>query len=412
MKIGILTFHRAYNYGAFLQCFSLQQNIRRSFPEATVEVIDYESQNMQNYYKTDILSLLFGHSSKVLPMTLRKRLSKAKGFFKNLKNDRGYVRKIKRRNNSFEEAIAHLPLSNDKLVSDDYNKIMSFINSQNYDLIIAGSDAIWNDAQTSKPNVFYLGKDINCDQVSFAASSFGMDYTKKDNAELNAIAEKISLFKFVGVRDKATEDYVQLLDLGVSAKHTCDPSIILDLEQKIFTTERIQKVIEQGGIDLSKPLFGVMGGEWLGKIARDIIGDEAQLIALYEPNKYANMYLEDLSPFEWAKVFSLFTMTFTHYFHGTLFSLKNGTPTMSVEWENDYSAKFDTKILDVLKRLGLEDYRFTKSVAENKPGLLKKHFDKVISDMDNEKLRIHSGLNREAQTYNQFVEAVEKLIRR
>ena len=28
MKIGILTFHRAHNYGAVLQCYALQQRLK------------------------------------------------------------------------------------------------------------------------------------------------------------------------------------------------------------------------------------------------------------------------------------------------------------------------------------------------------------------------------------------------
>ena len=41
MKIGILTFHRPINYGAFLQAFALSNQIQRSFPKSEVEIIDY-----------------------------------------------------------------------------------------------------------------------------------------------------------------------------------------------------------------------------------------------------------------------------------------------------------------------------------------------------------------------------------
>ena len=210
------------------------------------------------------------------------------------------------------------------------------------------------------------------------------------------------------MRDKATEDYVRLLDNNIPVHHTCDPSIFLDLNQSIFNIDRVKDWLEKNNIDLSKPIFGIMGGDWLGKVARDLIGEDAQLVALYEPNKYANVYLSDLTPFEWAKIFSLFTITFTHFFHGTLFSLKNGTPTISIEWENDYSKKFDTKILDVLKRLGLEDYRFTKSIAENNLSVVKTHFDKVNGNLENEKMRILNGLQNEVKTYRSFVEAIRK----
>ena len=41
MKIGILTFHRPINYGAFLQSYALSNQIKRCFPESTVEIVDY-----------------------------------------------------------------------------------------------------------------------------------------------------------------------------------------------------------------------------------------------------------------------------------------------------------------------------------------------------------------------------------
>lgn len=40
MNIGILTFHRPINYGAFLQSFSLSSHLAKE-PNFNVEIIDY-----------------------------------------------------------------------------------------------------------------------------------------------------------------------------------------------------------------------------------------------------------------------------------------------------------------------------------------------------------------------------------
>ena len=53
-KIGILTFHNAYNYGAFLQCYSLSTLIKNRFPNCTVEVIDYKSGKVDDYYSDNL----------------------------------------------------------------------------------------------------------------------------------------------------------------------------------------------------------------------------------------------------------------------------------------------------------------------------------------------------------------------
>ena len=36
MRIGILTFHKVINYGAYLQAFSLSQKLKKVFPETSL----------------------------------------------------------------------------------------------------------------------------------------------------------------------------------------------------------------------------------------------------------------------------------------------------------------------------------------------------------------------------------------
>ena len=50
MRIGIITFHRAINYGAVLQTYALQKFLNVSNYDA--EVIDYRCEHMENFYKT------------------------------------------------------------------------------------------------------------------------------------------------------------------------------------------------------------------------------------------------------------------------------------------------------------------------------------------------------------------------
>ena len=49
MKVGIFTFHRAHNYGAFLQAFALKTYIECLGNE--VVFIDYEDKNHHSLYR-------------------------------------------------------------------------------------------------------------------------------------------------------------------------------------------------------------------------------------------------------------------------------------------------------------------------------------------------------------------------
>lgn len=51
-KVGILTFHRAHNYGAVLQCYALQEVLRKKAYE--VEIIDFTPESILYSYKPNI----------------------------------------------------------------------------------------------------------------------------------------------------------------------------------------------------------------------------------------------------------------------------------------------------------------------------------------------------------------------
>ena len=65
MKIGILTFHKAQNYGAFMQCYALSKELEKRFPGHTVEVIDYTSYNLQHDYEKTFFEQIFGAKTDI-----------------------------------------------------------------------------------------------------------------------------------------------------------------------------------------------------------------------------------------------------------------------------------------------------------------------------------------------------------
>ena len=54
MKIGILTFHRAHNYGAMLQAYALHKLLAKR--GHNVEFISYRQPKIENAYKTFLWS--------------------------------------------------------------------------------------------------------------------------------------------------------------------------------------------------------------------------------------------------------------------------------------------------------------------------------------------------------------------
>lgn len=327
MKIGILTFHRSYNYGAFLQCYSLSKRLTEDFPDDEVYVIDYSFDDNIAYHDME-----------------NKATGKIKTFLTN-------------RNRSISGAVDCLPLSEERIISKSYKDLYSEI-SKKYDVIVIGSDAVFNWNGKGLPNAFMPIEIKGPKFVSFAASSHGAAYSKADKSVIDNAKKSFEMFSYLGVRDITTENMIRYCGCEAEVFHNCDPTVFLDLNALPVDMEKLAKKLMNYGIDLNKPIVGIMAGDLIGRGIKKYFKDSIQLVAVYQPNKYADFIIDDLNPFEWARVFSFFSATITHFFHGTMFSFKNNIPTIITEIQSQYSKEHDTKIVDLLKRTGLTEFYF------------------------------------------------------
>jgi len=403
IRIGILTFHKSINYGAFLQSYALSTNIRKRFPEADVEVIDYCPEFEEKKYEVSFKSFVFG--TKYIKYSF-------KGIIKNLAKlilMPNVLKQKKQLNNSFKKVYKHLPKSDKKWVTDDYKKFWKEA-QEDYDIVIVGSDAVWEFKVFPFPSAYFVENDVDVRKMSFAACSGRMNVGMTNEQQRNELSKIWSDFDYIGIRDGATEKFINDIVPGLELQHNCDPSFILDLENdSLFSKERVEEILVKSGIDLNKPIIGIMGGNEMGRMIRSFFGDEYQIVAVYYPNQYADVYLSELTPFEWAIVFSYFKITFTRYFHGTIFSLKNGTPTISIDDWNEEAGQL-SKLHDVLIRTNLENHYFRIEDTRTSEGRekIKKCAEEFINNPDTK--RISDGLQKEKATFNGFEEALKEQI--
>lgn len=395
MKIGILTFHRSINYGAFLQCFSLITRLKKDFKDCKFEVVDFTPLSVKRHY------------SAVISTAKTKSLSE----------------QFTEREQAFQQNYSYLDLSSERIETDDYSVIAEYLNS-NYDAVIVGSDAVWNWVIRGFPNIYFL-KDYHGTKFSYAASAHGMNYEEMTEEQRKYLAEAFDDFNYIGVRDINTENLVHYALPAKTVYHNCDPTVFLELKDVPCDMEALKSKMERHGVDFSKPLIGIMAGDSIGREIKKKYNNSVQLVALYEYNKFSDVYLNDLTPFEWAHIFSFFKLTLTHFFHGTMFSLKNGTPVIAIETLNSFSSTHTTKINDLLNRLELTDwreeinhlhcnkiqrglYRFgLKSDTELWKCVYKKIDDFLKADYSEE---IFEKLSKEAESYNSFRESLNRYL--
>lgn len=195
MKIGILTFHNAYNYGAVLQAYALQEVLIGLGNE--VEIIDYRNSKIDRFH--NYWSLKCNSFVKVL---YRLLFSYAP---------------LKKKERYFHDFLTnYLHLSN---VRYDQNCTPS-----GYDLYIIGSDQVWNPLITGGIDPYYWGAFFKDGKtISYAASSSDMNNLLPE--ELEKIKCYLLNFSSISVRENRLKDFLYSKFLVLS-QVVLDPTLL------------------------------------------------------------------------------------------------------------------------------------------------------------------------------------------
>ena len=320
MKVGILTYHRSINYGAYLQALCLQKELS-CINGCDAEIIDYDTCSADRYYK-----------SKLKESGLRRKIY-------NIRRYRMFTRMRKQ-----------LPLSADSLVTDDIDEFNRFVKGR-YDLIVVGSDEVWKVGGFRPfPNAYWLPGTEGVRKVSCAVS--GRNETDGlDSETKNAMTKYLSDFEFVTVRDSATKQLMDLLLSGDKESAViCDPTLAYDFS---FDREEGRRLLQSKfHIGPDKKVVAVMDSE--GDIVRHLNArEDIQFISLYSyyPGLKNN---PDIEPEEWVQIIAASDALVTAFFHGMCIALSSDVPFLFCEERRDVKSEF-SKGYDLLCRNGIED---------------------------------------------------------
>lgn len=190
MRVAVLTFQFADNYGAMLQACALKHYL--SALGAEVSFIDYTPEQERRFYSLNPFcgKGLRGILKKTLQITERPRIHKRFDEFR--KEELGVP-----------SGIAYDP---ERLARD-------------FDLIVAGSDQIWNKRIVGDVAPYLLkGVPKDCVKASYAASLSVVERSDYESAEtLDALKD----FDFISVREAGSQR--MLSSLGLEVKTVVDP---------------------------------------------------------------------------------------------------------------------------------------------------------------------------------------------
>lgn len=213
MKIGILTYHRAENYGALLQAYALKTYLQNLGHE--VSFVDYWPKYHSDYFSIFHIDFFKSRNFKgKIAMLLRLALW---GIPK-------YIRKSRLQGFMYD----HLGLSRyPKYTNDDYK-------TEDYDVVVYGSDQIWRKQNLGSVGYdkWYFGSDnVSADRkITYAASMGSISVIKEDNAY---VKDQMEHFSNISVREDVLQEYLSVF--GITSKLVMDPVFLLSIKdwQKI-----------------------------------------------------------------------------------------------------------------------------------------------------------------------------------
>ena len=321
MRIGIITFSCAFNYGAVLQCHALYSTIKSLGYD--VDVVDYRPPYL--FYPRPTLSvgtiIKYPYKSyKALPFYFSYRKYFDKFIF-------------------FEKKQWHLT----QTVSSK-DELSAIIDT--YDCIVLGSDQIWNRNFNGGDEVWYgiLNHTGKTKYVTYAASAGDAIF---NNDDFNLLKRALSVLSFVSVRESKLAN-ILLLNFSFKAQIVLDPTLLADEKVwRVWYKPIINKdyiVVYQARADnnvfrIAEELCKQM------KVKKIVVLDS-------HPNvKQLGYKSFSASPSEFVSVIRNAKFVVTTSFHGTAFSIITEVPFYTLRL-NDGA---DERTQHLLSSLGIAD---------------------------------------------------------
>ena len=293
MNIGILTFHCAINYGAILQCYALQEVVKKLGHD--ISVIDYCPYYLKRPYRLFFSERIYGHS---IIGNLRMLLRECLAIPTRYKRNKSFLR--------FVKSNIHL------------KKMHNNLTASPFDVYIIGSDQIWNAGITDGMDPIYWGTDKlfnNKKRISYAASVGNIKSIKQLPPE--SVKEALKNFSAVSVREQSLAEYISD-QIGIPAQLVLDPVLLAGkgIFEKFISSRKPHKPYLL--------LFSLWSNEAATTFAKKIAKDKGlefkSIISNHESFRDSSV-ITSASPEEFLSHIYNATYVISTSFHGTAFAV-------------------------------------------------------------------------------------------
>lgn len=375
-KVGIITFHNSYNCGSMLESYAIQTYLIKRNIDA--EIINFSNEGQRRLYS------VFDKNS-----SLKKVIKNFIVFFHKKKLYFNNYRYEKFKNSNF-------------ILSKEY-----FISSEikdNYSVVVAGSDQIWNITIPDSDDAYFLNWVKNARKVAYAPS-FGARNIKKISNNCSKYVNYLNDFNALSIRENNGKKWLKEL-VNKDVDVLVDPTLLLDKKDydKLIDEEFLHP---KEYIFFYSPSFDRKVCSLVKKLSLKynlpVITWSAKKYYLYFIKRFGFKLAEYEDPGVYLNLIKNANLVVTTSFHGTIFStiykkkffvIKNGdmfgdddrvlTLLKSLKMTNRLiSYDFDNNF-DYLQEVDYNDYDNTLPILRNKA---QKYIKINVEDYYNETIK-------------------------
>lgn len=368
MKIGIITYHRAHNYGAVLQAYALKKYLTDLGHH--VEIIDYWPAYRKGIY--DLIDLSFLKSKFTVAQKIRiiikilialpEKIIRYNRFRKFIKN--------------YLEVKGKVPYRNGWQIP------------ATFDGYIYGSDQIWRSFNIKTYKGFdpvYWGEfpHNNVKKMSYAASMGDMELSE---LQKNLIKTYLKNFNFISVREKQLYELIQPLTNKI-VSHVLDPVFLLG-DKKWLKICHQKPLIKHKYVLLYNLNYSenakLVANKMAGSLKCKVIEISGTVLPLRNPNRNK----QTIGPKKYIRLFADASFVVSTSFHGVAFSILFKKQFYALGFRNNAA-----RVKSLLNLLGIENRYLTN---------IKKLFPDVLIDYK----QVGFSLEKEKQQSFNFLKSL------